>query len=179
MKKMLGVGLFSICSILLIGCGNTNKENISKNKTEDVSVSSELTKSNDESFENDTLTTKDGTIKLTNSEIVADGNSNLFVITYEYTNLSNQNEKPYYLFLSNFELTQENDNAVKTLSPGSYPSEDRFNELIENSELDVKPNGTVQAIMAYKLDDLETPIKLQVGNSISKTDLGNKTFNLK
>ena len=179
MKKMLSVGLFSVCSILLIGCGNTDKENISKNKTEDVSVSSELTKSNDESFENDTLTTKDGTIKLTNSEIVADGSSNLFVITYEYTNHSDQNEKPYYLFLSNFELTQENDNAVKTLSPGSYPSDDRFNELIENSELDVKPNGTVQAIMTYKLDDLETPIKLQAGNSISDTNLGNKTYNLK
>lgn len=179
MKKIVSVGLFSVCSILLIGCGNSEKENTSKNKTEDINVSSELTKSNNESFENDTLITKEGTINLINSEIVADGASNLFVITYEYTNLSTQNEKPYYFFLSNFELTQENDNAVKTLSTGSYPSEDRFNELIENTELDVKPNGTIQAIQTYKLDDLSSPIKLEAGNSISKTTLGNKIYDLK
>lgn len=122
---------------------------------------------NDSYFDGRTLRTYNYSLRITNYEILDIGHkenkhkdSSIIVFYYDtYVNEKFKNDyqiKPYYQWLQNFEAYQDNDpNMLKPLELGEY-----LGEKDDDRDVIIKPGGKVSSTIAYKLNDLETPVTL-------------------
>lgn len=192
-KKFAALMLAGLMSISVAACGGsdqeasnnnqTNEEATEKpesNKTEKVEVP-EVTETSDVYFKDDVLKIDMATIKITGSE-VAPPNTDFgeekptLIITYEFTNDSDELMQPGVTWIACFTATQETDVSVDNLNVAIAPQDEKYTEMNEMSYKDIKPGATVEAVISYDINDPEQPITLTATQGIAGKELGTKVF---
>lgn len=184
MNKIARITLITLATLTLVACGQ--KENSSKkvesNQAESVSVPKEDTAK--PSFKNDTLKIEMATLKILSTEVLpADASAYRdkpqLVFTYEVTNNSKDLIQASTVWIACFEATQEAKDTINNLNVGMTPQDEKFNEFKEHEGDDIKTDGTVKAVIAYDLEDLDTPVILKASQGFGGAELGEKKIMLK
>jgi len=181
MKKILSLGVLTVCGLTLAACNGANNSADNK-KTESTSASQ--TKAEDVYFKDDTLKIEMATLKILGTEVLP-AVENLFrekpqlAITYEVTNDSKEPISASTVWIACMGLTQEGSDTINKLNVGMTPQDEKFAEYTEHQLDDIKPGGTAKAIISYDLDDTETPVILKANQGMAGKELGEKTINLK
>ncbi|EOH99139.1 hypothetical protein UAY_01916 [Enterococcus moraviensis ATCC BAA-383] len=180
MKKLLSLGVLTICSVALVACsGNSNS---SKDKKEEQATSEK--KKSSAYFKDDTLKIDMATLKILSTEVLP-SDTTLYrekpqlVITYEVTNDSDEPISASTVWIACMDITQEAENTINKLTVGMTPQDEKFAEYTEHQLDDIKPGGTAKAIISYDLDDTETPVNLKATQGMAGKELGQKKIELK
>lgn len=200
MKKLLSLGIVSLCALTLVACGGNS--DTSKDATSKSSESSSIAKesssekpkevagdfvatANDAYFDGTTLKGNTYTIKITSQKVIQPGETgNEYgskpVIAFWYDTLVSpdyDNATPVnasIAWIGNFTAVQDNDpNKVNELSVGSLPD----SAFLDSQLSDIKPGGTVSNAVAYELSDSETPVTLTAKSFVK--EFGKKDFEIK
>ena len=197
MKKVKLLVALGVCGLVLGACGN--EEKAEGNATETVSTaveSSEIAssaldssktsesaaKSKDVYFENDTLKIDMATVKLTGTEITPPNEFNeasQLVITYEFTNDSEELMQPGMTFIACFNASQETEVTVDALDVGMSPQDEKYTAMNEMAFTDVKPGATVESVISYDIKYDGDPITLTATQGIAGDELGTKIYETK
>lgn len=133
-------------------------------------------------YENDTLTTEEATIKITGYEVVSNERSSIpytLVISCDFTNNSTELLQPGDIWNIYFALTQETESAVKRLgNSGSLPKDSSYQDAKDMFYADIKPDATVQIVCTYAIEDISYPVTLTVSDNYGENVLGTKVINL-
>lgn len=181
MKKILSLGVLTVCGLTLAAC-NGNSNSADSKKADSTSTSQK--KSEDVYFKNDTLKIDMATLKILSTEVLP-ADESLFrekpqlAITYEVTNDSDEPISASTVWIACMSLTQENQDTSNKLNVGMTPQDEKFAEYTEHQLDDIKPDDTAKAIISYDLDDTETPVILKANQGMAGKELGEKTINLK
>lgn len=125
----------------------------------------------------------DATIKITGFEVVppsadyGDEKPSL-IITYDFTNNSNELLQPVSVWITHFNATQETETTVDSLVNSFMLFDEKYQSAYDISQTDVKAGATVQAIAIYGINDVTKPITLKATQGLSGDDLGEKIINL-
>lgn len=195
MKKMKLLVALGLCGVVLGAC--SSEETSEGNATETVSTapesSEEAASSTEESseeskaskdvyFENDVLKINMATIKLTGAEITPPNEYNeasQLVITYEFTNDSDELMQPSTAFIACFNATQETEATIDSLDVGMAPQDEKYVEMNEMGFTDVKPGATVESVMSYDIKYDGEPITLTATQGVMGEELGTKIYETK
>lgn len=195
MKKMKLLVALGLCGVVLGAC--SSEETSEGNPTETVSTapesSEEAASSTEESseeskaskdvyFENDVLKINMATIKLTGAEITPPNEYNeasQLVITYEFTNDSDEPMQPSTAFIACFNATQETEATIDSLDVGMAPQDEKYVEMNEMGFTDVKPGATVESVMSYDIKYNGEPITLTATQGVMGEELGTKIYETK
>lgn len=192
MKKKI-IALLLACTMVtsLYACGSPNSSDNSKsdkttettedNKTENVSVPD--TDTSDVYFKDDVLKIDMATIKITGFEVAPPNadygeEKSTLIITYDFTNDSDELVQPGVAWIACFSATQETDTTVDSLNVAVMPGDEKYDQMNEVSYTDVKPGATVQAVISYEINDTTKPITLKATQGVGGKELGEKVFNL-
>lgn len=202
-KKLVVLMMTGLMGISVVACGGSPQETSTSgtkmeeasepteepteepedNKTEEVEVP-EDTQTADVYFKDDVLKIEMATIKITGSE-VAPPNTDFgeekptLIITYEFTNDSDELMQPGTAWIACFTATQETDVSVDDLDVALMPQDEKYAEMNEMSYTDIKPGATVEAVISYDINDPEKPVTLTATQGIAGEELGQKVFELK
>lgn len=183
MKKLVSMGLVGLCMITLTACGggsgstdsNSKKESASTEKVEKVEI-----KENDEEkgfFIDDTFGINNTVYKITGSEIVnGAGDTRVLAINFDFTNNSEE-PKDMLDIIMYVHGTQETDNTVEDLMPGSLPYSETPTDLDNRSDLThtkIKPGATVQGVKLIQLVN-DSPVTVTFSN-IGFNEVGKKVY---
>ena len=172
MKKIIVVGL---SAFMLMGCG--------MKETEEVTIKIEKPERNGAYFKNGEVKINDIKIKITKTKVIQpgepgndDGEKPIFVIWYDTTNIQSDSMTPDTAWDAVFTAIQDNDpNIVNELG--------RYHQVslveYENFLKQIKVGGTLESVVAYELDDLETPITLIATQGLMGDKLGEQEFKIK
>ena len=133
-------------------------------------------------YENDTLTTKEATIKITGYEVVQSEYSSApytLIVSFDFTNNTTELLQPVSVWSSHFVLTQETESTVEQL--GSFGGLFKDSALQEASDMfytDIKPDATVQVARTYAIENISYPVTLTVSDNYRENVLGTKVINL-
>ena len=188
MKLLVALGL---CGVVLGAC--SSDETSEGNATETVSSAPESSEeaassteenkaSKDVYFENDVLKIDMATIKLTGAEIAPPNEYNeasQLVITYEFTNDSDEPMQPGTAFIACFNATQETEATIDSLDVGMAPQDEKYAEMNEMGFTDVKPGATVESVMSYDIKYDGEPITLTATQGVMGEELGTKIYETK
>ncbi|MBO0439718.1 DUF5067 domain-containing protein [Candidatus Enterococcus ikei] len=178
MKKILCLGVATLCSLTLVACAGNN----GSKKSENISDSKKIQDST--YFKKDTLKINMATLKILSTEVLP-ADENLFrkkpqlAITYEVTNNSDEPISASTIWIACMGLTQDTENTTNKLTIGMTPQDEKFIPYTEHELDDINPKGIAKAIISYDLDDTETPVLLKATQGIAGKKLGEKTINLK
>jgi len=186
MKKKIAITMLTLVLALSAtacdGGEEKKKETLEpENKEEVVDVPDEPEES--VYFKDDVLKIDMATIKLTGFE-VAPPNQTLgeekstLIITYEFTNDSDDVMQPGTTWITCFEATQETEATIDTLDVAMAPQDEKYAEMNNVSFTDVKPGATVQSVISYDINDTTKPITLKATQGIGGQDLGEKIYTL-
>lgn len=191
-KKIVALLLASSMALSLSACGGgSSADNSSKsdntteakedNKTESVSVPD--TDTSDVYFKDDVLKIDMATIKITGFEVAPPNadygeEKSTLIITYDFTNDSDDLMQPGTTWIACFAATQETDATVDNLDVAVMPGDEKYAQMNDVSYTDVKPGATVQAVISYEINDTAKPITLKATQGVGGKDLGEKVFNL-
>ena len=187
MKRKIAM-LILVLSLVVsaTACGGNSEETDSptqepENKEEIVDVPDEPEES--VYFKKDVLKIDMATIKLTGFEI-APPNQELgeekstLIITYEFTNDSDDVMQPGTTWITCFDATQETEATIDSLNVAMAPQDEKYTEMNNVSYTDVKPGATVQSVISYEINDTTKPITLKATQGIGGQELGEKVYNL-
>ena len=187
MKRKIAM-LILVLSLVVsaTACGGNSEETDSptqepENKEEIVDVPDEPEES--VYFKEDVLKIDMATIKLTGFEI-APPNQELgeekstLIITYEFTNDSDDVMQPGTTWITCFDATQETEATIDSLNVAMAPQDEKYTEMNNVSYTDVKPGATVQSVISYEINDTTKPITLKATQGIGGQELGEKGYNL-
>ncbi len=192
MKKVKLLVALGVCGLVLGAC--STEEATEGNVTETVStavessevassaMSESVATSKDVYFENDTLKIDMATIKLTGTEITPPNEFNeasQLVITYEFTNDSDELMQPGITFIACFTATQETEATVDALDVGMSPQDEKYTAMNEMAFTDVKPGATVESVISYDIKYDGDPITLTATQGIAGDELGTKIYETK
>lgn len=132
-------------------------------------------------FENDTLSTEEATIKITGFEVVSNEHSSIpytLVISCEFTNNGTEILRPDNIWNPHFVLTQETDSTIEQLDGGPLPSDSPYREAHEMFRTDIKPGATLQIANTYGIEDISHPVTLTVYDRYKENVIGTKIIEL-
>ncbi|WP_102029152.1 DUF5067 domain-containing protein [Salirhabdus sp. Marseille-P4669] len=161
---------------------NANEnEDITENKEEEADE--ETNEQSELYFKDNVAKLRDLKIEITDTKVIPVGETGneygdqpVLAIWYKTTNLSEKDINPTTAWLAVFEAVQDNDpNAVNTLDVGSLPDSQFRDSQLQT----IKQDGTVENAVAYKLDDLETPVTLIATQGIMGEKLGEQVIEIK
>lgn len=181
MKKLLSLGVLTLSSFMLVACSGNNKAADEK-KSNSVSTTQE--KAAETYFKDDTLKIDMATLKILSTEVLP-ANEGLYrekpqlVFTYEVANDSDELIAASTVWIACMVLTQDTEGTVTKLNVGMTPQDEKFSKFTEHQLDDIKPGSTTKAIIAYDLDDTETPVILKISQGMAGKELGEKMVNLK
>lgn len=181
MKKLVSLGVLTLCSFALVACGG----NTTATGDKETGTSSTSEKKIDEVyFKDDTLKIDMATLKILSTEVLpADKNllreKPQLAIIYEVTNDSKELISASTVWIACMTLTQEAEETINKLTVGMTPQDDKFAQYTEHQLDDIKPSSTVKAIISYDLEDTQTPVILKATQGMSGKKLGEKSINLK
>ncbi len=174
----------SACSAEKEATEPKKKEENNNADTKDSSSSDEKEKDKEDSeqkkdipyFEEDVIETEDAKIKLTGYDFLPAAPkkgqpSDLFIITYNFTNTSDTEQRPTVVFPANTVFSQNGE----MLLPGITLNH-KYSEGLANILLNVKPGETVKCAGAYSLKDTTSPVLLTVNDGILGEELGTKSY---
>lgn len=180
MKKFITLLLTALLTLSMVACGSTSDEPENKTENLDAPAQEEPTKVG---FKNDVLKIDMATIKITGFEVAPPNTEygeekSTLIITYEFTNDSDELMQPSDAWIACFDATQETDTTVDSLDVAMSPQDEKYTEMNEMSMTDVKPGATVQSVISYEINDTTKPITLKATQGIGGKELGEKVFNL-
>ncbi|MGX1793752.1 DUF5067 domain-containing protein [Microbacterium sp. NPDC055312] len=181
-KITLALASVAIVATTLLGCSPAATTANPPKAEKTVAIDAPGEAAAKDTFENQTLTTAEAIIKITDVKTIpvgAVGNEYgekpVIAFWYDTTNVAGESVDPL-VWISYFRAFQDNDpNAENELQPGMLPDE-RFGE----SQMEkIKRGGTVANAISYELDDTTTPVKLVAGGMFGDSEIGSMTFELK
>ena len=194
MKKKIAILLLSLTlAISVTACGRESegKENSEPSNEKTVDIPDNPEESVDvpdvpeESvyFKDDVLKIDMATIKLTGFEVTPPNQDfgeekSTLIITYEFTNDSDDVMQPGITWISCFNATQETDTTIDSLNVAMAPQDEKYTEMNNVSFTDVKPGATVQSVISYEINDTTKPIMLKATQGAAGDELGEKVYNL-
>lgn len=190
MRKLKGL-VFVLPVLLLVGCEKQPDkpilEDSSTQQTKQTSTTQETGVKIEDDITKGIFSNGEYTIKYVDSEIVKSKYIDKYgvYVTYELTNESDQNIMPFEA-LNWLELTQQTDNQIVKLD-SQYPVEDsapegdtdKYNEFIDRDNANnnlLLPHKSMNAYMAYFVEDTTKPIKITVYSQANDQYLGEYTF---
>lgn len=189
-KKIVAMLLAGTMALSLSACGGSGdsktdsktEQTKEDNKTETVTVP-EDSQASDVYFKDDVLKIDMATIKITGSEVAPPNTDygeekSTLIITYDFTNDSDDVLSPGTAWMACFTATQETDTTVDALNVAASPADEKYAQMNDVSYTDVKPGATVQAVISYEINDTTKPITLKATQGVGGQDLGEKVFNL-
>lgn len=185
MKKINTVLFLLFSGVLLGACSNsttpdTTSESQNTSETETV-VSVPETVEKEVYFDGETLKIEMATLNILSYEVLVPDESvyrdnNQIAFVFEVTNDDDEPLDGSMVWIACMEAFQETENTVGLLDVGMTPQDDKFEEYRGGEFDDLKPGGTRQYVIAYDLNDTETPIVLKATQGIGGQALGEKTF---
>lgn len=182
-KLALGIASIALAALTLVGCGTASQEVSAPTAEETVAVDAPTEETTTEaSFADQTLTTEDMIIKITDVKTIAVGEPGneygeapVIAFWYDTTNVSGEDLDPTTAWISAFTAYQDNDpNAMNELNVAALPDQAFLDSQIEQ----IKEGGTVANAVAYSLTDTTTPVELVASLDFGATELGSATFQL-
>lgn len=170
MKKLLSILLAS--TLVLGACGN-KEESKAENKTESVNE-------NKTQFKNDTLVIDDAVLKIKDTFLVNDANSDdkLLAFKYEVKNKTDKDEiNPRNVWLATMNAEQDGDNTVNTLEQGTTPLTGKFEEWGKHLDDKIKKNKTAKGIVTYSLEN-DKDVTLKATKGMDGKELGTKKIKI-
>lgn len=170
MKKILGILLAS--TLVLGACGN-KEESKAENKTESVNE-------NKAQFKNDTLVIDDAVLKIKDTFLVNNANSDdqLLAFKYEVKNKTDKDEiNPRNVWLATMNAEQDGDNTVNTLEQGATPLTGKFEEWGKHLDDKIKMNKTAKGIVTYSLEN-DKDVTLKATQGVDGKELGTKKIKI-
>ncbi|WP_101698546.1 DUF5067 domain-containing protein [Clostridium minihomine] len=191
MKKQT-IALFSAVLLIagsLAGCGGTSTSSSpsegqgaadSTASVESVNAPEEKSKYY---FKDGVLQAEDIKIEITDHKIIQSGEEGnkygdkpVIAFWYNTTNITGKDIAPSTAWIIMFEAVQDNNpNAINKLKMAALPDSKFLDTQIET----IKKDGTVENAVAYKLDDLQTPVTLYANRGLAGEKLGSQTFEIK
>lgn len=193
-KKLALLFLTTVTSISAVACGdssNTSGTTGTLTATSAVgptqgTMNTEITQAqteaaNDVYFKDNVIKTDEATFKIIKTEVVPpvdewDNGKSKLVITYEFTNNTEDLTAPSLVWTVTVQATQETDVTVDNLDYATAP--DSYQAEKDVSDTGVKPGATVQAVQAYYINDLSKPVALTATNGIIGEKLGSLEIQL-
>lgn len=134
-------------------------------------------------FKDDILKIDMATIRLTGFEVAPPNQAfgeekSTLIITYEFTNDSDDVMQPGTTWIACFNATQETDATINSLNVAMAPQDEKYTEMNNVSFTDVKPGATVQSVISYEINDTTKPIALKATQGIAGEELGEKVYDL-
>ena len=182
-KLALGIATIAFAALTLVGCGTAAPETSAPKTEETVAVDAPAEETAVEAtFENQTLTTSDMIIKITDVKTIAVGEPGneygdvpVIAFWYDTTNVSGEDLDPTTAWIGSFNAFQDNDpNAENELNIGPHPDDTFLDSQMEK----IKEGGTVSNAAAYELTDTTTPVELVASLDLGFTEVGSATFQL-
>ncbi|RIN36997.1 DUF5067 domain-containing protein [Staphylococcus succinus] len=170
MKKLLGLLLAS--TLVLGACGN-KEESKAENKTKSVNE-------NKTQFKNDTLVIDDAVLKIKDTFLVNDANSDdkLLAFKYEVKNKTDKDEiNPRNVWLATMNAEQDGDNTVNTLEQGATPLTGKFEEWGKHLDDKIKKNKSAKGIVTYSLEN-DKDVTLKATQGVDGKELGTKKIKI-
>ncbi|MDW3863780.1 DUF5067 domain-containing protein [Staphylococcus saprophyticus] len=170
MKKVFGLLLAS--TLVLGACGNSGNHN-KESQTESVNE-------NKTQFKNDTLVIDDAVLKIKDTFLVNDKNSDdkLLAFKYEVENKTDKDEiTAFNVWLETMKAEQDNDNTVNELEVGLTPNTGKFEEWFKHSDDKIKKGKTAKGIVTYSLQNDED-VTLKANKGVDGKELGTKNIKL-
>ncbi|MGM0125518.1 hypothetical protein IGI37_002917 [Enterococcus sp. AZ194] len=167
---MLGVLLLSLSGCgLLSGAFREGVENAKKG-TENTSYEQIEEDQIKEEFKERVLTTNKYKIEIESAEVAPDYDKKgqIVVLSYSFTNNSEDLLVPERCFSGSFGLTQELEDTIEDLAPAYVSYDSGFSKLKEKSLAKVKPGKTITTVASYKLKE-ETDSVLVTAYSTKNT----------
>lgn len=155
-----------LLAVLLAGCGN-KESTVEEKPVENTEVAAEETKEKEvEEIQEETNSEpnvyEDDSAKVVIKEYEFmksqyDDNVDIVALTIEFTNKMDEAIDPW--FGSPFKAEQETDKTIELLdgANGLFP-EDYKPDLVEASDVRVKPGATVEAVIGYQLKFGDSPV---------------------
>ena len=196
-KKKKGKGMIIVFAVILIvliiigilaflakGSDKDKKgekqenQNEQQNSPEDAEVSEATAY-----FQDDILKIEMATIKLTGFEVAPPNQEfgeekSTLIITYDFTNDSDDVIQPSTAWIACFDATQETEPPIDSLNVAMSPQDEKYTEMNNLSLTDVKPGATVQSVISYEINDTTKPITLKATQGVGGRELGEKIYNL-
>jgi len=180
-KRSLTIATVGITVIALVGCSSAGST-ATPTPGSTAAVNAPAAAPAEASFEDNVLTTKDVTIKITDVKTIPVGEKGnehgkepVIAFWYDTTNVSGKETDPMTAWIFLFAAYQDNDpNAENKLGVGSLPDA----AFLDSQTSKIKQGGTVPNAVAYELSDTTTPVKL-VASTILQDEIGSMTFELK
>lgn len=180
-KRSLTIATVGITVIALVGCSSAGST-ATPTPGSTAAVNAPAAAPAEASFEDNVLTTKDVTIKITDVKTIPVGEKGneygkepVIAFWYDTTNVSGKETDPMTAWIFLFAAYQDNDpNAENKLGVGSLPDA----AFLDSQTSKIKKGGTVANAVAYELSDTTTPVKL-VASTILQDEIGSMTIELK
>jgi hypothetical protein len=181
-KLTLGIATIAFAALTLVGCSSAAPESSAPKTEETVAVDAPAEASAESTFEDQTLTTPDMVVRITDVKTLAVGEPGneygdvpVIAFWYDTTNVSGEDLDPTTAWISSFSAYQDNDpNAENELNIGALPDSAFLDSQLEK----IKQGGTVSNAAAYELSDTTTPVKLVASLDLGYTEVGSATFQL-
>lgn len=170
MKKFLGLLLAS--TLVLGACGNSGND---KNESKKESVNE-----NKAQFKNDTLVIDDAVLKIKDTFIVNDSNSDKKLLTFKYDVKSKEDKEETTannIWIASTKLEQDSSNTVNKLEVGPTPSTGKFEEWFEHGDDQIKKGKSAKGIMSYELEN-DNDVTLKLYKGAEDKELGTKKIKL-
>ncbi len=189
-RKLLTAILLSAMVMSFSACGKTkNAPETEKNPpSTEIVGTAEIPKTEvpQSTLKDDTLTTDKAVIKITGYEVIPpienyDESSPILIITYDYTNNTDELSRPSDAWTDYLTATQETEATVEELDGfyGLSSLGSEYEELDEMGYTDVKPGATVQSVAAYVINYPSQPVILVAEDWKSEDkELGTKVIEL-
>ncbi|MEV7632908.1 DUF5067 domain-containing protein [Microbacterium sp. NPDC089318] len=181
-KIIPSLAFVAIATATLVGCSPAADTASLPTAEKTVALDAPAEAPAEDTFENQTLTTPEVVIKITDVKTIPVGEVGneygekpVIAFWYDTTNIAGESIDPL-IWINYFSAYQDNNpNAENELQPGMLP-DDRFGE----SQMEkIKKGGTVANAVSYELDDTTTPVKLVAADMFGESEIGSMTFELK
>ena len=189
-KKLVTLIAVVVMAIMLAGC---NKQETSQGTsvTTDSQQTAEVTttatveaqhSAGESYFDGKIADIDDLTIEITDYKLIEPGQAGneygkepVIAFWYKVTNKTDKEIDATMAWFAVFNAIQDNDpNSVNNLEVGMSPDNDLNDKAFDN----IKKGGTVEAAIAYKLTDTETPVTLKATKGVFGEDIGEATYKL-
>ncbi|MDW4149026.1 DUF5067 domain-containing protein [Staphylococcus saprophyticus] len=171
MKKVFGLLLAS--TLVLGACGNSGNEDKEESKTESVNE-------NKTQFKNDTLVIDDAVLKIKDTFLVNNENSDGKELAFKYE-VKNKTDKDEItsrnVWIATMKAEQDSDNTVNQLEQGLTPTTGKYESWAKHLDDKIKKGKTAKGIVTYTLQNDED-VTLKATKGADGKELGTKKIDI-
>ncbi|MDU5952864.1 MAG: DUF5067 domain-containing protein [Clostridiales bacterium] len=176
MKKLVCITMIASL-VLAAGCSSSPTDTSASSNTTSQQEQKAAPKSG-YYFKDGELNIRDVNIKITNTKLfkqddlrgeMMSNEGPVLLITYDFTNKTDEPMSPMIGFMACFQPTQETDKTIENLEPAPTVLDNpEYGPLFEMDMTDVKPGETVQSAALYSVKYPGKPVKVVVSQGMDK-----------